>query len=86
MITCVDTPSLARVMTFQRLISRRYAGRFKESEHKNTDFEVLKATIRAQLKKLICQNQTRVDFAERFKQLSHTTTAAGTSKNCSTSW
>jgi type I restriction enzyme R subunit len=45
------------------------ARRFKESKHKNTDLEVLKAAIRAQLEKLIRLNRTRADFAERFEEL-----------------
>ena len=43
--------------------------RFKESKHKNTDLEVLKAAIRAQLEKLIRLNRTRADFAEKFEEL-----------------
>jgi type I restriction enzyme R subunit len=43
--------------------------RFKESKHKNTDLEVLKAAIRAQFEKLICLNKTRADFAEKFEEL-----------------
>lgn len=45
------------------------AQRFKESKHKNTDLEVLKAAIRAQLEKMIQLNRTRVDFAEKFEAL-----------------
>ncbi len=45
------------------------AQRFKESRHKNTDLEVLKAAIRAQLEKMIQLNRTRADFAEKFKAL-----------------
>ena len=45
------------------------AQRFKESKHKNTDLEVLKAAIRAQLEKLIRLNRTRADFAEKFEAL-----------------
>lgn len=45
------------------------AQRFKESKHKNTDLEVLKAAIRAQLEKLIQLNRTRADFAEKFEAL-----------------
>lgn len=43
--------------------------RFKESKHKNTDLEVLKAAIRAQLEKMIQLNRTRADFAEKFEAL-----------------
>src|SRR5207244_3579424 len=36
---------------------------------RNTDLEVLKAAIRAQLEKLIRLNKTRADFAEKFEEL-----------------
>ena len=45
------------------------ANRFKDSKHKNTDLEVLKAAIRAQLDKLIQLNRTRADYADRFDEL-----------------
>jgi type I restriction enzyme R subunit len=43
--------------------------RFKQSKHKNTDLEVLKAAIRNQLEKMIQLNRTRADFAEKFEKL-----------------
>jgi len=45
------------------------ANKFKASRHKNTDLEVLKAAIRAQLEKMIQLNRTRADFAEKFEAL-----------------
>ena len=45
------------------------AQRFNESKHKNTDLEVLKAAIRAQLEKMIQLNRTRANFAEKFEAL-----------------
>jgi type I restriction enzyme R subunit len=45
------------------------AQRFKDSKHRNTDLEVLKAAIRAQLEKMIRLNRTRADFAEKFESL-----------------
>ena len=45
------------------------AQRFKESKHKNTDLEALKAAIRAKLEQLIQLNRTRADFAEKFADL-----------------
>ncbi len=45
------------------------AQRFKESTHKNTDLEALKAAIRVKLDKLVRLNRTRVDFAEKFEAL-----------------
>jgi type I restriction enzyme R subunit len=45
------------------------AKRFKHSKTKNTDLEVLKAAIRAQLEKLISLNKTRADYAEKFEEL-----------------
>jgi type I restriction enzyme R subunit len=45
------------------------AKRFKQSKTKNTDLEVLKAAIRAQLEKLIRLNKTRADYADKFEEL-----------------
>lgn len=45
------------------------AKRFKDSKRKNTDIEVLKAAIRAELEKLIRLNNTRMDFREKFEEL-----------------
>ena len=45
------------------------AQRFKESKHKNTDLEALKAAIRAKLDTLVRLNRTRADFAEKFEAL-----------------
>lgn len=45
------------------------AQRFKESKHKNTDLEALKAAIRARIEKLVRLNRTRADFAEKFEAL-----------------
>ena len=45
------------------------ARRFKQSKHRNTELEVLKAAIRAQLNKMIELNRTRADFAEKLEAL-----------------
>ena len=45
------------------------AERFKESKHKNTDLEALKAAIAAKLENLVRLNRTRADFAEKFAAL-----------------
>jgi type I restriction enzyme R subunit len=45
------------------------AQRFKASSHQNTDLEMLKAAIRAQLARLIQLNRTRADFADKFETL-----------------
>ena len=45
------------------------AKRFKESKTKNTEIEVLKAAIRAQLEKLIRLNKTRANFRDKFEEL-----------------
>ena len=57
------------VMDLSKIDFNALAAKFKGSKHKNTDLEVLKAAIRAQLEKLICLNQTRADFAEKFESL-----------------
>jgi type I restriction enzyme, R subunit len=43
--------------------------RFKESKSKNTELEILKAAVRAQVDKLIRLNKTRIDFREKFEEL-----------------
>jgi type I restriction enzyme R subunit len=45
------------------------AQRFKESKHKNTDLEALKAAIGAKISQMVRQNKTRTDFAEKFTLL-----------------
>jgi type I restriction enzyme R subunit len=45
------------------------ANKFKASRHRNTDLEVLKAAIHAQLERMIKLNRTRADFAEKFEAL-----------------
>ena len=69
-ITGVDMPAKpAPVMDLSKIDFEALRSRFKESKHKNTDLEVLKAAIRAQLEKLIRLNKTRADFAEKFEEL-----------------
>jgi type I restriction enzyme R subunit len=69
-ITGVDMPAKpAPVMDLSKIDFEALRSRFKESKHKNTDLEVLKAAIRAQLEKLIRLNKTRADFAETFEEL-----------------
>lgn len=45
------------------------AQRFKDSQHKNTDLETLKAAIRARLERLIQLNPTRADYLQQFEAL-----------------
>ncbi len=59
----------APVMDLSKIDFEALRSRFKESKHKNTDLEVLKAAIRAQLEKLIRLNKTRADFAEKLEEL-----------------
>ncbi len=69
-ITGVDMPAKpAPVMDLSKIDFEALRSRFKESKHKNTDLEVLKATIRAMLERLISLNKTRADFAEKFEEL-----------------
>ena len=69
-ITGVDIPTKpAPVMDLTKIDFEALRRRFKESKHRNTDLEVLKAAIRAQLEKLIRLNKTRLDFQEKFEEL-----------------
>lgn len=69
-ITGVDMPvKPAPVMDLSKIDFEALRRRFRESKHQNTDLEVLKAAVRAQLEKLIRLNKTRADFAEKFEEL-----------------
>jgi type I restriction enzyme, R subunit len=69
-ITGVDMPATpAPAMNLSKIDFEALRVRFKDSKHRNTDLEVLKATIRAQLEKLVRLNKTRADFAEKFEEL-----------------
>jgi type I restriction enzyme R subunit len=69
-ITGVDMPAKpAPVIDLSKIDFEALRSRFKESKHKNTDLEVVKAAIRAMLEKLIHLNKTRADFAETFEDL-----------------
>ncbi|MDR3412383.1 MAG: type I restriction endonuclease subunit R [Formivibrio sp.] len=69
-ITGVEMPAKAApVMDLTKIDFEALRRRFKESKHRNTDLEVLKAAIRAQLEKLIRLNKTRLDFQEKFEEL-----------------
>ena len=69
-ITGVDMPTKpAPVIDLSKIDFGALAAKFKESKHKNTDLEVLKAAIRAQLENLIRLNKTRADFADKFAEL-----------------
>jgi type I restriction enzyme R subunit len=57
------------VMDLSKIDFEALGKRFKQSKHKNTDLEVLKAAIRAMLERLISLNKTRADFAEKFEEL-----------------
>jgi type I restriction enzyme R subunit len=52
-----------------RINFQALAQRFKESKHKNTDLEALKAAIRARIERVVRLNRTRADFAEKFEAL-----------------
>ena len=69
-ITGVDMPAKPPpVMDLSKIDFEALRSRFKESKHRNTDLEILKAAIRAQLEKLIRLNNTRADFQEKFEEL-----------------
>jgi type I restriction enzyme, R subunit len=69
-ITGVAMPStLAPVIDLSKIDFQTLRKRFKESKHKNTDLEVLKAAVRAQIQKLVRLNETRADFQLKFEEL-----------------
>jgi type I restriction enzyme R subunit len=69
-ITGVAMPAKpAPLMDLSKIDFEALRKRFKDSKHRNTDLEVLKAAIRAQLEKLIRLNKTRTDFQQKFEEL-----------------
>jgi type I restriction enzyme R subunit len=69
-ITGVAMPSKpAPIMDLSKIDFEALRKRFKDSKHKNTDLEVLKAAIRAQIERLVRLNKTRADFQEKFEEL-----------------
>ncbi len=61
--------SSAGALDLSKINFEALASRFEKSKHKNTDLEVLKAAIRAQLEKMVKLNATRSDFVEKFEAL-----------------
>jgi type I restriction enzyme, R subunit len=85
-ITGVEMPSKpSPVMDLSKIDFEALRNRFKASKHKNTDLEILKAAIRAQLEKLIRLNKTRADFAEKFEELIESYNSGGRNKREATS-
>ena len=69
-ITGVGMPAKpAPLMDLSKIDFEALRLRFKESKRRNTDLEILKVAIRAQLEKLIRLNKTRTDFQEKFEEL-----------------
>jgi type I restriction enzyme R subunit len=69
-ITDVSMPSKpASVIDLSKIDFEALRKRFEGSKHKNSDLEVLKAAIRAQLERLIRINKTRTDFQAKFEEL-----------------
>jgi type I restriction enzyme R subunit len=69
-ISGVDMPAKpVPVMDLSKINFEELRKRFKESKRRNTDLEVLKAAIRAQLEKLIRLNKSRADYLAKFEEL-----------------
>jgi type I restriction enzyme R subunit len=69
-ITGVTMPATSgALLDLSKIDFQALAKRFDRSKTKNTDLEVLKAAIRAQLEKLIRLNKTRADYADKFEEL-----------------
>jgi type I restriction enzyme R subunit len=69
-ITGVTMPATSgALLDLSKIDFQALAKRFERSKTKNTDLEVLKAAIRAQLEKLIRLNKTRADYADKFEEL-----------------
>lgn len=69
-ITGVGMPATSSpLIDLSKIDFEALRSRFKGSRHRNTDLEILKAAIRAQLEKMIRLNRTRADFQAKFEEL-----------------
>ena len=69
-ITGATIPAKAgKLVDLSRIDFEALRRRFKESKHKNSDLEQLKAAIRAQLERMILVNKSRADYLEKFEEL-----------------
>ena len=57
------------VLDLSKIDFEALAARFDTSKSRNTDMEVLKAAIKAQLEKMIELNPTRADFRDKFEEM-----------------
>jgi type I restriction enzyme R subunit len=69
-ITGVAMPArVAAPLDLSKIDFEALRKKFKESKHKNTDLEVLKAAIRVQMERLVRLNKTRMNFRTKFEEL-----------------
>jgi type I restriction enzyme R subunit len=69
-ITGVEMPGRpAASIDLSKIDFEALSKRFTDSKQKNTDLEVLKAAIRAQIEKMVRFNKTRTDFQQKFEEL-----------------
>ncbi|NTV21866.1 MAG: type I restriction endonuclease subunit R, partial [Chlorobium limicola] len=57
------------VLDLSKINFKALSDRFRQSKHRNTDLEMLKAAINARLENMIRLNRTRADFAGKFEEL-----------------
>lgn len=69
-ITGVAIPTKAsKLVDLSKMDFEVLRRRLKDSKHKNSDLEQLKAAIRAQLERMIQTNKSRADYLEKFDEL-----------------
>lgn len=69
-ITDVSVPNKAgKVLDLSKIDFEALRSRFSTATHKNTDLEMLKAAVRAQVERLVRLNPTRANFHAKFEGL-----------------
>jgi type I restriction enzyme R subunit len=68
-ITGVTIGTALPIIDLSKIDFEALRGRFDKSTQKNTDIEVLKAAIRAQMNRMIGVNKMRMDFQDKFEEL-----------------
>ena len=68
-ITGVSMPRGGKLLDLSKIDFDALRAKFSKAKHKNTDIEVLKTAVRAELDRLVGLNKTRMNFQTKFEEL-----------------
>ncbi len=68
-ITGVSMPKGGKLLDLSKIDFDALRAKFSKAKHKNTDIEVLKTAVHAELNRLVGLNKTRMNFQTKFEEL-----------------